>query len=301
MPRASADKSYFRFTQGKITEASPLTFPENSMKDELNIDINFDGTIQRRRGVDYEADYSLANSFAKQGGDEGVVCQTYLWDDVRNFDDATPVVVVRYGNKLSFFRAYAEPVSGSKIGTDLEIYTGVDSDEETLSFASGKGYLFVAGSSFDPIYIEYDNDTEEFTSTSITIKIRDLEGVEDGLEENERPSSLTGLHMYNLINQGWPYQNTNWKRRPQEQDIKGTYPNSVRAFQGLSGDNFSLGVSRYPSNSDVYYNYMEGSWMLGSLLTSNYPRSGAAPKGKVVIQAFEENRKDLAAQYSNRS
>ena len=115
MPRASADKSYFRFTQGKITEASPLTFPENSMKDELNIDINFDGTIQRRRGVDYEADYSLANSFAKQGGDEGVVCQTYLWDDVRNFDDATPVVVVRYGNKLSFFRAYAEPVSGSKI------------------------------------------------------------------------------------------------------------------------------------------------------------------------------------------
>lgn len=301
MPRAVADKSYFRFTQGKVTEASPLTFPENSMKDELNININFDGTIQRRLGVDYEDDYSLANSFAKQGGTEDVVCQTYLWEDVRNFSDATPVVVVRYGNKLSFFRAYAEPVSASKIGPDLEIYSGVLSDEETLSFTSGKGYLFIAGSSFDPIYVEYNNGTGEFETTSIIIKVRDLEGVEDGLEENERPSSLSGAHMYNLINQGWPYQKTNWKRRPQEVDIQGTYGDSVRAFNGLSTENFSLGVSRYPSNSDVYFNYMEGSWMLGTLLTSNYPRSGSSPKGKVVIQAFEENRKDLASQYSNRS
>lgn len=301
MPRAVADKSYFRFTQGKITEASPLTFPENSMKDELNIDINFDGTIQRRLGVDYEDNYSLANTFAKQGGDEGVVCQTFLWEDIRNFNDATPVVVVRYGNKLSFFRAYAEPVSGSKIGSDLELYSNVISDEETLSFTSGKGYLFVAGSSFDPVYIEYDNVADEFVATDIVIKIRDLEGVEDGLEENERPSSLTGAHMYNLINQGWPYQNTNWKRRPQETDIQGVYGDSVRAFYGLSSENFSLGVSRYPSNSDVYFNYMEGSWMMGTLLTSNYPRAGSSPKGKVVIQAFEENRKDLAAQYSNKS
>lgn len=299
MPRASAEKSYFRFTAGKITEASPLTFPENSMKDELNIDINFDGTIQRRRGLDFEEGYSLTSTPSISTDD--VVIQTYLWEDVRNFDENTPVLVVRTGAVLSFYRAYADPVSTSKIADDIFLYPLLDSigaEAEQVSFASGKGYLFVAGSKFDPIYVEYNKDSGEFTKEPITIKVRDLEGIDDGLRDDERPSTLSGNHMYNLVNQGWPYQRTNWKRRPQH-DIAGVRISSPEAFRICSTQDFSLGVKAYPSNSDIYSDYMETETMTGSLLTSKYSRSGSAPKGKVIIDAFEENRKDLSLDYSN--
>jgi len=298
MPRASADKSYFKFTAGKITEASPLTFPENSMKDELNIDINFDGTIQRRRGVDYEWDYSLDNSFQKL--DDAALSQTFVWENVRGFREETPVLVIRYGSKLSFFRSYAEPVSLSKVAPDLELYEGSVGDTEEVSFASGKGYLLAAGGSFDPTYIEYDSVEGVFSKTPISIEIRDLEGVDDGLPDEKRPSDLTGLHMYSLINQGWPYKPTPYNQLAGTQMIS-SGNDSVRNFRRIASDYYGLRQSVYPSNSDIYSDYIEIGGLSAQILAASYDRAGAAPKGKVVIKAFQENRKDLSQDYSSKS
>ena len=59
MPRASGEKQYNTFTKGLITEANPLTYPENSFLDGDNIVLNRDGSIVRRLGIDYEDGYSL--------------------------------------------------------------------------------------------------------------------------------------------------------------------------------------------------------------------------------------------------
>ena len=47
------EKLYRSFVKGLITEASPLTFPENASIDEKNFVLNRDGSRSRRLGVDY--------------------------------------------------------------------------------------------------------------------------------------------------------------------------------------------------------------------------------------------------------
>ena len=43
-----AEKLYKSFIQGLVTEASPLTFPENASIDEDNFVLNRDGSRSRR-------------------------------------------------------------------------------------------------------------------------------------------------------------------------------------------------------------------------------------------------------------
>ncbi len=52
---ALTEKVYRSFIKGLVTEASPLTFPENASIDEQNFVLNRDGSRSRRLGIDYEA------------------------------------------------------------------------------------------------------------------------------------------------------------------------------------------------------------------------------------------------------
>ena len=56
------EKAFRSFTKGLITEASPLTFPENASLDESNFVLNRDGSRARRLGVDYENQYTLTST-----------------------------------------------------------------------------------------------------------------------------------------------------------------------------------------------------------------------------------------------
>ncbi len=55
MARAAKDKAYRTFVNGFITEATGLTFPENSCRDIDNCDIELKGTLRRRLGLNEEA------------------------------------------------------------------------------------------------------------------------------------------------------------------------------------------------------------------------------------------------------
>jgi hypothetical protein len=74
---------------------------------------------------------------------------------------------------------------------------------QECSFSSGLGYLFVAHPLCNPFYVSYDPVTDTISSGAITITVRDFERVEDSLAIDNRPSTLTDLHKYNLYNQGW--------------------------------------------------------------------------------------------------
>lgn len=71
MPRGAQTKDYKVFSNGFITEATPLAFPENSCQDILNCDIELKGSVRRRLGLNEEAGgFTIGNGF--------VASQTYL-------------------------------------------------------------------------------------------------------------------------------------------------------------------------------------------------------------------------------
>lgn len=59
MPRVKADKAYRTFAAGIVTEATDLTFPENSCREITNCDIHINGSIRRRGGLVQEANGEL--------------------------------------------------------------------------------------------------------------------------------------------------------------------------------------------------------------------------------------------------
>lgn len=54
MPRAAQDKAYKVFSNGYVTEATGLTYPENSLRDVDNCDIELRGLVRRRLGLTQE-------------------------------------------------------------------------------------------------------------------------------------------------------------------------------------------------------------------------------------------------------
>lgn len=59
MPRANVDKAYRAFLAGVVTEATELTFPENSCREIINCDLDVSGSIRRRGGLVQETDGGL--------------------------------------------------------------------------------------------------------------------------------------------------------------------------------------------------------------------------------------------------
>jgi hypothetical protein len=49
------------FVRGLITEATPLTFPENASVDESNCSLERTGLRARRKGIEFEAGFSLSS------------------------------------------------------------------------------------------------------------------------------------------------------------------------------------------------------------------------------------------------
>jgi len=213
MPRQTGtSKLVNRSVRGLITEASALSFPEDASQDELNVEIMRDGSRRRRRGVDVETD---STSFAPRASDLNIddddIWQSrvtsFKWEAV-NGNPELGFIVVQVGPTVAFFNAGSVPItSGWKEEYNLELDQW-EADDDVIKpykcqFTSGNGKLFISHPRLDPIKVTYDELTDTMTFDRILVRIRDLEGLDDGLEVNERPTSLSEEHEYNLRNQGW--------------------------------------------------------------------------------------------------
>ena len=202
MGQSKANKAYRTFVKGLITEASYLTYPEDSSFDELNTVLSRKGNRTRRFGINYNLNNFFARSYVNTDAKT-----EYLWNAVAS-QASLAFLVVQNGSTINFFNrsmgAFAANVKPFSI--DLNLYTrpGV-SNVRTMQckFTSGKGYLFIVGPDIEPLVITYNRDTDTITTTKIAILARDFEGVQDGLQNAEEPSTLSSAHFYNLLNQGW--------------------------------------------------------------------------------------------------
>lgn len=244
MARQTASVQINQFVAGLVTDASPLTFPENSSAVDINMELNSDGSRQRALGMDYEDLYQTISTTVAGASDTAV--NTYKWENAGG-DPEKVIICVQFGNQVKFFDGDAQPLSGGLIGT--RNFTSSLSTQR-FSFSSVDGNLVIA-TGINLITVAKYNGSSLSYSTD-TIKVRDFFGVEDfdgstdltvaaGLQR--RPSSLTQAHRYNLRNQGFGIPRVTYVAN---QD---NVLDPITMFRDRHND--IKGNTKYPSNSDA--------------------------------------------------
>jgi hypothetical protein len=276
MAQAATVKEYNFYVKGLITEASPLTFPENASLEEDNFELFRDGSRRRRLGLDYEQDFQITSTGLSAGTISTQTIKSGLWNNVSN-DPLVSILVVQVGSTFKFFDAFADNISGSALngGRAIELaglstnpFQGVSIFGE-LVLVNGQRGFFV---------LKYDKETDTVTVDSRLILVRDIWGIEDGLATNQRPSGLSSSHEYNLLNQGWGSDN---------RDSSKSYYSSFKSSTG-----------EYPSNSDIVWtgkNQPEDNEFAASLIERYFSGSTPTAKGAVVIDAFRRGASRVAA------
>lgn len=274
MARAKANKIYRNFVKGMITETNALQYPENATLDELNCEISIKGNRKRRPAFNLEDGYSYSSqSVALTRWSESAI-NTSTWNTVGG-NGNTNFLVVQIGNTLYFYDlAFSILSDGQKAFTvNLESFAAPGATEihkEVVQVASGKGFLFVVGSKIESFYIEYDPATDDITSTQISIEIRDFDGVDDGLDPDEEPTTLSNQHSYNLKNQGWVSPG------PSVTDPVTSYFSSF---------------SKYPPNSKQWWQGKDSSENFSPSFLSRYSAGNTlAPRGRYILSAFHKDR-----------
>lgn len=205
MARQTAAIEVNTFVRGIITEASPLTFPENASIDEQNMVLNKDGSRERRLGMDYEEGYATFS--ANVSAAENPVFNSFVWKQPGGFTESE-FSVVQSGRRLTFIDNTATVLSAAVKAT-YDIGNNVTSK---ISLAAVDGILVAATGSGD-IYA-FDYDGANISQTTSRLKIRDMFGVEDIINGQDlrtgqgvqvRPSVQTDAHIYNLRNQTFAY------------------------------------------------------------------------------------------------
>lgn len=204
MPRSAGTVVENNFVKGLISEATGLNFPENACVATENCKFELTGQVSRRKGIDIES----SGVTAEYTSSDGVLVE-FLWRAV-SLTGTFVFLCTQIGENISIYNLSSNTVSTGLIHAvnlaDYRALGGASILDKPCQFGSGGGRLFITHPSCTPIVIEYNDDTSTFTTTAITIKVRDFEGVDDGLDIDEQPSTLSNEHYYNLKNQGW-YQN----------------------------------------------------------------------------------------------
>lgn len=262
MPQAAVHKEYNTFIKGLITEANPLTYPENASIDEANFVLNRDGSRQRRLGLDYEAGYALGATAQESSFFEEAI-STYSWDNVAGLSSAK-VALVQVGGTLHLYDADEASLSGSKFSIDIDLSAYQIEDrlakQYEVSFAEVRGNLIVTSEAIEPFFITYDSLDQEFYTEQIQLNIRDFIGINDALLVDENPSTLSDEHSYNLQNQGW-------------------YGDKISTYQSVTGT--------YPSNTQIWHAGKDGSDVFSAAeLNKQDFGNTPAPKGKFLLNVF---------------
>lgn len=272
MPRNVTSGIQNNFLGGYITQATALKSPENAAFDQDNVVFSERGIVGRRFGMDFE------NNFIKKTLSNTEKAQvTYHWKNAAG-DGNTNFVAQQNGGLLYFYDTSTTLSLSGGINTntlDLNSFkasgaTQANLDQNECQFSTGLGYLFVVHPYCDPFYVLYNPSGGTFTASIITVTIRDLVGITETVLVDNRPSSLTDVHNYNLLNQGWDAAKT------------------ATMHSALS--------TTYPSNADVWWIFKDSTDVFSpsTTLASNSRGSTPAPKGFFRLNPWSTARAAIA-------
>lgn len=285
MARQSGLSVENNFIGGLVTEKTGFNFPENSVTDCMNVVFNKDGSITRRGGLQPETDFVSEGREVNAGVNAG-----YTWF-ISTEDGPKKFFCFQRGTNVYFYDQSFDALSQGKkdFGINLLNYktagTTTDVENERVSFASGNNYLFLSMKYIDPLYVEYDLDTDSITVNRINLKIRDFEGLDDGLDAGERPSTLSTEHKYNLRNQGWPTEKVRVSRGDKKdlENPKGRNGDAISYFKGATG--------KYPSNGEVWWQYKNSYDLMASTWINRFGVGRRlVARGSNILDAFNQVR-----------
>jgi hypothetical protein len=272
MPRSYQPIELNTFVGGLITEASPLTFPQNASLDEQNFVINKDGSRSRRLGMDFEDGYVKINTNITDPTNLKV--NSFRWSNAGGLGSKT-IIVIQLNGTLQFFNSDQSALSAGLIYTYL--YTNLPVINR-FSFASVDGKLVVTTGDKNVDIYSYDTVAGTISRTSKRLLVRDLFGIEaitpDGTNlrvgsnisirpQTSGPKQAPLQHIYNLRNQTWGI-------------TKPTFSGSDYPFDTIQNFMNNVTPPFYPSNSD-------------SVIPSLYANTSTTAGSKTIIRFDGEN------------
>lgn len=279
------------FVGGLVTEASPLTFPENSSLDEVNFELLRNGSRRRRLGFDLEQGYSAQSTTSRLPSNNNLALRWHLWKNVGGVA-GREYLVFQVGGTISIYDAGISPLSDGLIDS----FSTDAADDDLMSFADVDGHLVCAGG-LNIVRFTYDADDDNIYRTSISLKIRDVFGIQasgsgvsdygEGEYVSRRPPTSATEHLYNLRNQGWGI--------PRLRSDNSSTNDPVSFFAEV------LGTSTYPSNADTVIQSLYPNPDLSSdrvarrfmprdLINNPVGGNTHAPKGYFIINALARGR-----------
>lgn len=292
MGRQIQNLEFNAFVKGFITEAGPLTFPENATIAEQNFVLNKDGSRNRRLGMDYEDDYVKRVS-SEVSPLNGLAIQTYVWKNVGG-DSGKEFLVIQIGSEISFFDNTQTSVSNNLIQT----FTDASKSYVPASFSTVNGILVVATGEYEISSYEYTLDNVIVQKT-FTLRVRDTFGVEDledvtntdlrqGQGISLRPTVLTNAHTYNLRNQSFSAP-----RRGSSTIVLDTISAFYTANGKFPSNADSVNYALYPDSQNTENRLVERFFPKD--LADNPPGNFAATNGAFVIDILKRGTSRLTA------
>ena len=274
MAKASSEKQHNNFVRGLITEATALTFPESASVDEDNFVLERTGKRLRRLGVDYETNYVKKATGLSETVLAGSRQSLHRWNSPDG-DTSKMVGIIRSFNKLWFINLLNVSPTTEYLnsGNALTITGLANSDIQVTTI--NNNVVLVSADIDDPILLTYNKTTEAVTQSTLTLKIRDVWGLDDGLADDFRPTTLSDEHFYNLRNQGWS-------------------PKIVSTCGSDAINCTFTTLAEYPSNADVWTLGKEADTTDSATFEKYNPTfmdrastdNAPAPKGRFVIDAL---------------
>ena len=138
------------FVGGLITEAGPLTFPENASKDELNCVLSRKGNRRRRLAIDYENWGALSATTYTDTEVSTQALSHAVWTSVAG-SGSRDFLIIQFDTTLYFYDLSVSPLSSGEKGftqgiTSFTATGASDVGSEPLTMVPGRGLLFCASS-----------------------------------------------------------------------------------------------------------------------------------------------------------
>ena len=157
MVRQLGQVSYNTFVKGLITEAGPLTFPDNATIEDMNCVLTLKGSHRRRYGISEEQDgqplFTEGLSSLNLKSDNVF---SYVWQDAAN--STKDFLIVLIGSSLKIYEINQESsfINKEKASLSVSHFLVTALPNRTVSLTSVKGFLFCTISGYEPFSIEYN-------------------------------------------------------------------------------------------------------------------------------------------------
>ncbi len=286
-----------RFIAGLVTDANPLTFPDNASLEEENFVLNIDGSRRRRLGLDFEEGYEEITTTVADASTTEPAFSSYKWDNAGG-DPEQSILVVQIGTEVKFFDLSTTPISANLLHT----YDFVSAnDQQNFSYATVDGILVIVTGQKQPVSFEFTAPST-ISATNNTLMIRDLFGVADTIgtdlweDLENRPSSTTNAHTYNLRNMTWAFPRVESNAETTNDPITHFFANSSSKYPSLS-DNVLEALYSDPNDAD---NRTVERFFAADLV-KNPVGDMRAPMGYFKIDALERGASRLAKEAALRA